>query len=102
MTLLIEVEETRRFLKNPEHWTKGAGSGPNDSRCLINAMPGGSAFCEGAQLMDELAEKLYPQRTNGTKNRPAAQFNDHPDTTHAEVLAFLDEVVAEAKRSALR
>lgn len=101
--MLEILERARKFLTDPDNWIKGAPADDHGRRCLINALPdGGDDWCDAAALLDELAEKLHPVRSHSGVHRAAANFNDHPSTTHAEVLAFLDEVILVAKNQDIR
>lgn len=97
--MLEILEQARKFLTDADNWIKGAPADEHGRRCLINALPdGGIHWCDAAQLLDELAEKLHPTRSHEGVHRPTANFNDHPATTHAEVLGLLDEAISLAKR----
>jgi hypothetical protein len=98
MSELTEVlKATREFLTDPNHWKKGPTT--NHTKCLVNAVWDAGSSGDVVEYLDAMAsERGFPDRENGGL-RPAAAFNDAPETTHADVLAFLDLAIKRAEAS---
>lgn len=72
-------------------WCKGTAGLPDMPKCII-----GAAMCAGADVhdqraLDEVACEQYTDRLNHERLRPAAAFNDHPDTTFEDVERVLEK-----------
>ena len=80
----------REALPNvPGHWFKGDVTDWYGNYCgvghVMNVGGSHSNLMQAARTMDRVANELYPERANGW----FATFNDHADTTEAEVLAVM-------------
>lgn len=102
-------ESMKATLKDPSHWTKGhfAGDAQNDMVLVMDE----SAVCfclAGALLKHESILNLNdrcPKAWRIMRNAAVMRgyltipdFNDDPETTHQDVLNFLDECIAEASK----
>lgn len=104
MTTAVDLlEAVRDALGDPERWMKGGffekyAQTETATRCCVlggllvarNAL-GGEGL--GAELALEAVVRRHP-----CKGASVASFNDAPETTHADVLALLDEAIEEARR----
>jgi len=83
----------------PGHWHQGSiGSGAN--RCVFghmcDAIQDDEAYTfevNSTKLLNTVAREMFPDRVPHPEGSPmpAAQFNDHPDTTEDDCLAVLDK-----------
>ena len=113
--LLTDLRAGRALLTPPERWVKGyfafSTTEPDDDHMTDATAPDAMCWCSyGATLkvtgehgdrqtavVDALVEQLPSAAPVGKD--PLVWFNDHPDTTHADVLALWDRaIVAEEAR----
>lgn len=106
MTVAQVIEQVKDTLKEPGSWTQGA-AGKKDGAyatldkatcfCILGALwkntselnAEGSDGYRAEELMHELA------KSKGFYNIPC--FNDNQNTTHKDVIAFLDLAIERAK-----
>jgi hypothetical protein len=98
---LALLTKTRDLLSDPEHWTKGVARSINDGGeecfCLAGALEHFSAPAPASAWVNwraanvELAKDL-PEPGIGALGG-VIDFNDHPETTHADILALLDRTI---------
>ncbi len=107
MSKVLDVlKKTRAVIEKPEAWTKGVCHGVRteggvletgvsgaDCHCLIGALAVATEH-EPSHLWLEAKTALAWQLPRGVAER-LVEFNDHPRTTHADVLALLDKTIAE-------
>jgi hypothetical protein len=92
------VREAARRL--PGHWYQGDVSDHKDNYCGIGHVFEASKEVLGVidmdavgvalRAMDAVAVEQYPERVKAVM-RDFASFNDHPDTTEAEVIAVMEK-----------
>jgi hypothetical protein len=104
---VIQAVEDR--LTDPEKWTKGHGARDQHGTPVATGSVYATCWCmEGALMLEHYKVALAPWRQANNYIRDAAiertrgllglvEFNDLPQTTHADVLALLQE----AKRNAV-
>lgn len=94
--------KVREFLSDPARWSKGAwgrdasGTEARDARlacsfCLVGAI---CQTYDSPTEIDAALKKLreiIARRYRGEGAPSVVLFNDHPDTTHADILSVLDE-----------
>ncbi|MEE9481805.1 hypothetical protein [Methylobacterium ajmalii] len=104
------LNKMESLLAKPEAWTQGVWARDKNGEPIEPTSDGATCFClHGARrravwarremdtalddaIRDRLsaaAVTLFPDRAIGSKDRPGHKvvgFNDHPDTTHADVL----------------
>lgn len=104
MTPLEILRGARELLAKPERWTKGACARNADGYSTIATGNDGCSFCVVGALMQvggdsflsspaaiialELMHKL-------SGSLSAGDFNDDPNTTHADILDLLDRGIAQ-------
>lgn len=99
-TTLEVLRAARDVIAAPEHWTKGAvARSCQGHRVHVHGL---SAFCfctvgairrtMGSNYSPHPFSALSQCLPGGFKSLP--DFNDHPDTTHADVLALFDKAIA--------
>lgn len=97
------VQRLRALLTPEKAWTKGAfardavGSSVRsvDPAAVCHCLIGGTLkVTGGAEDYLTTVVRLDRQVQREGRFHNIAQFNDHPDTTHADVLALLDRVLA--------
>ena len=78
----------RALIDTPEKWGKGDG---RKCMCAVDA-----CFAVYDAQAAYALDNATPAGFGGgkAKLRPAADFNDHPDTTHADILALFDRAIA--------
>src|SRR5262245_43985016 len=91
-TALDVLERAKDYLEDCDHWCKGTLY-IDERVCLVGALYIGAGCVMGAQLgAQEFARVVAVRSYIGLAllrsrwgNTDVEQFNDHPDTTHAEV-----------------
>jgi hypothetical protein len=85
------IEAVRERLDGGKLWYKGDAFDPRSSNrvCVIEACSQVAAW-RVSLLLDNVVQEQFPDRGHATL-RPAAAFNDHPDTTWADVDLVLDK-----------
>jgi hypothetical protein len=77
----------KAIIADSKKWGKGRGAAPPTSGlCALGAAGLSGGWREPAALEDAM-----PVRWQG---RPVYAFNDHPDTTHADIMALFDRAIA--------
>jgi hypothetical protein len=89
MTTVVVLRAAKDRIATPEAWHKGFWGDGRGARCLVGSLLDGAGGMDGYD--DFLAAWSVVHRTIG---RNPAVFNDHPDTTHADVLMALDDAIA--------
>jgi hypothetical protein len=108
--------DARNRIANPENWTKGTGARDDQGMRVPIAM--GTRFCAmGSLWRCELGDTNHSERLlNGgnysqelldaadllyeANGGSVPKFNDHPDTTHADILNLYDKAIALAEKEA--
>ena len=109
METIDVLKATRALIDTPEKWTKGAYARDARGRVVGWLDPGASCFCvQGAfhkalghlgdssfEVWHERVSDAFPAHFNSVQ-----EYNDHPDTTHADIMAVFDRAIAaeEAKQ----
>lgn len=81
----------------PGHWYQGGLGDGKGNYCGIGHVSNASfnqyrAVDYATSLMNEVALEQYPDRFEGdTSMVPFAVFNDHPDTTEADVIMVMEK-----------
>lgn len=94
----------REHLTNPVNWGKGSHVCGN-KECVVTAIYRQVYRLNIPDDVADTATALADAKARKEKNRlpyvgdmrQAARFNDHPDTTHADVLRFMDELIEEVR-----
>lgn len=113
MTTLTILQQIRELLSDEKRWTKEASArdskgisvNPNRLRavrwCLHGActkvardLPDNS---DVIRMLDDEAKAMFPDRNKYGVNLHFILVNDHPDTTHADVIKVLDKAIERAK-----
>lgn len=90
------LRNARRYLDNPEHWRKGGYGRVDGAVCMAGAL---NRAASRGRTVDYVHP---PARTELIRARnlldtvislPATEFNDHPETTHKDVLAAFDKAL---------
>lgn len=100
MTNLEILKAARKLIEKPENWTQGEMAKTVDGYATGYSSEKACKFCIAGAMSRvdpfwfiSLRHRLYKHvvaRGYGT----VEGFNDYPDRTHAEVLAFFDEAIA--------
>lgn len=70
-------------------WCKGGFDGPDGSHCIVGAFRGFLSMAR-LQSLEGILREQYPDRIAG-RLCPIPNFNDHPDTTFADVERVLEK-----------
>lgn len=89
MSALAELRRTRATLSDPSRWRKGAGEGPDGERCVGLTIWDGSSTAAGEAARTLKFVLDLPQYSLF----PLYQWNDDPNTTHADLMAALDRAI---------
>lgn len=105
--ILTKVKEK---ISNPEHWAKGAMfkdengiptsfSSQACSFCIVGAVSSFIVFKEKEKdvRITKVLDILYDNVIKYTQFKSIGRFNDHPYTTHEDVMDFLDIVINQEK-----
>lgn len=93
------LTRARARIEKPEAWTKGAIARTSDDERTLARDPQATCWCAlGAIAAERGGEVHHPAWQAVQQQLPAGEsigsFNDHPDTTHADVLALFDRAIA--------
>ena len=108
------LRAAKALIDAPERWTKGAFARRADGLMLMRgeSWDQASCFCaEGAirrsqngvlpHVLDAFMERAIPKSFKFEAHaRNFVMFNDHPDTTHADIMALFDRAISLADREA--
>lgn len=95
---MSEKLKMKELLAKPENWTKGFNardkdknpSGATSLNAVCWCLYGAKIKCYGFPGRVDISEKLdNAAMKRGFENY--VKFNDHPDTTHADILSLLEE-----------
>jgi hypothetical protein len=87
------VEHVRANLgRDGKRWHKGSLDGPGESMCLIGACMSALTRLAIGPIVEVVGEQ-YPDRVRAYY-KAIPSFNDHPDTTWADVERVLDKASA--------
>lgn len=84
------MTDLTKLFDGPEQWCKGVSSSPSP-RCILNQL-NLKIPLQSSELMDAVdqsARELFPSRAKGSKSAAGIHFNDHKNTTFADVQAVL-------------
>lgn len=106
MSLLDDLKAAKALIADPAKWAKEPDLSA-ESHCILTATQchAGVVNIPGAiRLQRMLAPFLPPPFVNDIASEgkawPLVCFNDHPDTTHADVLALFDRAIDAALSTA--
>lgn len=104
--VLRRLTEGRAFLSDPTRWIKGrlfdgAYHEPT-AACARGALYCGSLAHEAARGADLCLTRHVPRSFGRVDSRILPDFNNHPDTTHADILALFDRAIAARKAELLQ
>jgi len=91
------LDRARGRLQGGRLWHQGSLRGPDGSACLVGALldaaTGQREVDRVAYLLGDVIQEQYPDLPGVAGSRLAAlpTFNDHPDTTWADVDLVLDK-----------
>lgn len=103
-TLKEDLIKAKALIDTPEKWGKGKLLNETRQRCAIGAVEGAclhkprldnwdaTLACRAALRRAAPSSFEFPRA-----NSSIAAFNDHPDTTHADIMALFDRAIEEAE-----
>ncbi|NEI71008.1 hypothetical protein GR212_15625 [Rhizobium lusitanum] len=100
MEIAERLVKAKAIIANPRDWGKGED---RDCACALDALRVGIDETDNEQdvmraaglLRDCLPFSFKADPNNW--NTPVAQFNDAPETTHADIMALYDRAIAKAE-----
>lgn len=93
-TELDVLTRARALIEDPRDWCHGAPvSSVEAPYCAMTACYAGSRE-QYAPAYAAAVLRLSAGIKNSSRRMAVADFNDHPDTTHADVLALYDRAIA--------
>lgn len=96
-TALEILKEARAIIATPGKWTKGEFARDKEGNKVGICSPDASQFCAVGAInrIGRAAGDVTFARAAFLEAEPAGVwFNDHPNTTHADVLAAFDRAIA--------
>lgn len=101
------LHDARKLIVDPSNWAKIGRINPSEGRyCALLAVTFttarrgcGNAVDRAARayLLAEILDKHAYRHRFGSESRRVSLFNDHPDTTHADVLRLFDRAIVVAE-----
>lgn len=99
------IQDARKVLSDPKRWHKGDFTNGEGAYCVRGALLPGKPCSQPLVAAAVWAQELLVEHIPGDfvdvliregliKERLAA-FNDHPDTTHEDILNLLDKTLAD-------
>ena len=90
------LRQARALIENPEHWAANpferTFEGPEGKMCALDAL-GCVEYERGTDYVP-----AYNALAGASAYISVAHFNDHPTTTHADVLALYDRAIAATEK----
>lgn len=112
MTLRDDLIAAKALIDTPEKWGKGTSaytSLPNKPLCahgacrrLAHVTRRDEVEFSARQKLREVLPDVWPESRSAITLdgiRTVPDFNDHPDTTHADIMALFDRAIAAADLS---
>lgn len=93
MSLADELRAAKALIDTPEKWIKGEYA-RNGCFCALGAAFEAAGW-EGWKLGSDIEGALDAELPDGFDSVP--QFNDHPATTHADIMSLFDRAIAAAE-----
>lgn len=99
--LKTDLQQVRDLLADPKRWTQGSYARDADGNPLSYRHPDAVCLCLDGAVIEIAGDTEGARYTEMQAHLEAqndgnnyANFNDAEDTTHADVLAFLDKAIA--------
>lgn len=89
-SLLAILEKAEDLLIDPANWMKGDNDPAGQRWCAMGALHYSAAF-EDVMKIRIIEAEMFELLPEGFDNVIA--FNDHPDTTHEDILSLYDETI---------
>lgn len=87
------LRDAKALISDPEKWVKGHyGDCETGEFCSFGAMDQAERGSAGAWLLADLTLDRAARAIN-PEFKDYIAFNDHPDTTHADVMALFDRAI---------
>lgn len=92
------IKGARDILADPKHWTKCGFCDGRGAFCVRGALAKAAGRPLNETPLDEwdaLTCHLPKHFAEISGSDPLSEFNDHPDTTHQDILDLLDKTLAD-------
>ena len=112
MTVLELLQNARQLLSDPARWTKGCFARNAEGQAVHPVLGKAACWCSVGAIRKEFSREhgytdrsatvssfldahllLHQLLSSGKHSAGIPSFNDHPDTTHADVLALFDRAI---------
>ena len=105
MTAAELLREARKLLEDPSHWTKGAFAKAAAGCAIASTSDNAVCWCAIGALRRfdrggysaAYSNAVFVLQCCVSGSGGVAEFNDDPNTTHADVLAMFDRAIARAE-----
>lgn len=100
-TLRDDLIAARALIDTPEKWCKGRWKDSTGRHCAFGALVATLTPISGPEV-DNGDERKHACISALDAHAPSGgfiDFNDHPDTTHPEIMALFDRAIASAESS---
>ncbi len=97
MTLRDDLIAAKALIDTPEKWAKGPGVWGSDRHCAQQALLFKAGGMDAVSKALPVAWKIGQRLKGRWSCLPSAniiRFNDHPSTTHADIMALFDRAIA--------
>jgi hypothetical protein len=93
-TLKADLIASKALIADPAHWTQTGPCVADGTYCAITA-------CNDLQRAVDAFNALYDALPEAWRRERSTlgsvfEFNDHPDTTHADIMALFDRAIEAA------
>lgn len=105
-TTVETLRDAKALIDTPAKWTQHADARRSDDSPCRYANPDAVCFCIVSAVWrasgSPLSKAFYVVKWQAKKEgrQRVWQFNDHPDTSHNDVMAFFDRAIALAEGTA--
>ena len=104
-TTVETLRDAKALIDTPAKWTQNANARRSDDSDCSSAHPDAVCFCivgavwrASGETFSKAFHLVHWQAQK--EGRHVVQFNDHPDTSHNDVMAFFDRAIALAEGTA--
>lgn len=93
--LIENLKAAKALIDTPEKWGKGTYEPGPDCYCVVGALKAANGWSEFEVWNTKAINALYSACDDRFEG--IVDLNDHPDTTHADIMALIDRAIAAAE-----
>ena len=101
-TITEQLIAEKELLSDPSRWTKGEVARDSNGKLVETESATAVCWCQlGASMKLQSTWRVLSIKKSISTNYnffSSLGFNDHPDTTHSDLMKFYDECIKESKR----